>query len=292
MGTGWVQARDPRGDDLGERSWSQGRIVLCRRSWAAREALLSWRAPFHSVILTERGRTARTRVQSGGLVVYDGGDRAGVLSVVPAEVERVASYRDAQIVFSALWFDPALAPSLFGAGAPPLGLSLHVNGREPVVATLLRELSASSARGEDPGSLYVEHLVALAWARLARVVPAAPPQRRVAPLPRRTLARVEEFIREHLGADLSVSDLARVAELAPDSFARRFKAATGRAPHAFVLELRLQQAERLLAETRLGIAAIALQAGFSSQSHLTEKLRRVRGITPQAYRRENVPGSR
>lgn len=293
MGTGRVEAREPRGAELGEVSWSHGRIVLCRRSWSAREAELTWQAPFHSLLLTEQGKTARTRVKVGGRVVYDGGDRAGALSVVPAGLERVASYRDAQIVFAALWFDPALAGTLLGASAPALGpLPLHVNGREPVVRALLADLSASAARGEDPGTLYVEQLVALAWSRLARTRPAALPRRRAAPLPRSVLARVTEYIGQNLGSDLSVSDLARVAELEPDTFARRFKTATGLAPHAFVLEQRLQRAEQLLLGTRLGIAAVALQVGFSTQSHLTEKFRRARGVTPHAYRCSFDPGSR
>ncbi|MEO8179088.1 MAG: AraC family transcriptional regulator [Deltaproteobacteria bacterium] len=293
MGTGRVEARDPRGADLGEASWSQGRIVLCRRAWAAREAELTWQAPFHSLLLTERGSTARTRVQAGGRVVYDGGDRAGSLSVVPAGEERVASYRDGEIVYAALWFDPALWASLFGAEAcSPAALPLHVNGHEPVVAALLGDLSVSTARGDDPGTLYVEHLVALAWARLARLGPAAPLRRRAAPLAKGSLARVEEYIGENLAADLSVSDLARVVELEPDTFARKFKLATGLAPHAFVLEQRIQRSERLLAETRLGIASIALEVGFSSQSHMTQMFRRARGVTPHAYRSCFVPGSR
>jgi len=293
IGTGHVEASDPRGEELGDASWKQGRIVLCRRSWAARAAQLRWQAPFHALLLTERGKTGRTRVEAGGRVVYDGGDRAGSLTVVPAGVERIASYRDAEIVYSALWLDPALAASLFGAEAKA-ALSLRVNEREPVVAALLGDLSASMARGEDPGALYVEHLVALAWSRLVRASPPAQLRRRAAPLPKPALARIQEYIRENLAADLSVSELARIAELElePDTFARRFKAATGLAPHAFVLEQRLQHAERLLAEKRLEIAVIALQVGFSSQSHLTETFRRARGLTPHAYRRAFVPGSR
>ncbi len=293
MGTGRVEAREPRGAELGELSWSGGRIVLCRRSWAAREAALTWRAPFHSLLLTERGKTGRTRVKVGGRIVYDGGDRAGALSVVPAELERVASYRDAEISFATLWFDPALAGTLLGTAGPQLAaLPLHVNGREPVVAALLADLSASAARGEDPGSLYVEQLVALAWMRLARLQRAVPSRRRAAPLPRSVQSRVVEYIEQNLACDLSVSDLARVAELEPDTFARRFKAATGLGPHAFVLEQRLQRAERLLASTRLGIAAIAVQVGFATQSHLTETFRRSRGVTPYAYRCSFLPGSR
>lgn len=291
IGTGRVEALDPRGEDLGGASWSEGRIVLTRRSWGARSAKLQWQAPFHSLLLTERGKTARTRVRSGGSVVYDGGDRAGVLSVVPAGVEREASYRDAEIVYAALWFDPALEAQLLGAAPGRAALALQINAREPVVASLLGDLSASTARGDAPGTLYVEHLVGLAWSRLGRPAALVRP-RRAAPLDARALGRLEEYVRAHLAADLSVTDLARTLELAPDTFARKLKAATGLAPHAFVLERRVQRALQLLEVSRSSIAAIALEVGFSSQSHLTEVLRRRRGITPHAHRRAFRPGSR
>jgi AraC family transcriptional regulator len=291
IGTGRVEALEARGEDLGGASWSEGRIVLSRRSWAARAARLEWQAPFHSLLLTERGRTARTRVSAEGRVVYDGGDRAGVLSVVPAGVEREASYRDAEIVYAALWFDPALEADLLGAAHAGAALPLQINAREPVVASLLADLSACTARGDDPGTLYVEHLVGLAWARMARSARVRS-TRRAAPLDARSLARVEEYVRTHLSADLSVTELARALELAPDTFARKLKAATGLAPHAFVLERRVERAMQLLAATHSGIAAIAHEVGFSSQSHLTEVFRRRRGTTPQAYRRAFRPVSR
>lgn len=291
LGSGRVEAIEPRGEDLGGASWSEGRIVLYRRSWAARSATLEWQAPFHSLLLTERGRTARTRVTAAGRVVYDGGDRAGALSVVPAGLERNASYRDADIVYAALWFDPSLQSSLLGTCASAT-LPLQINAREPIVASLLADLSASASRGSDPGTLYVEQLVGLAWSRLTRTTTSVSPRRRSAPLDARALGQLEEYVREHLASDLSVLDLARVLELEPDTFARKLKAATGLAPHAFVLERRVERARQLLESTGLGIAAIAHELGFSSQSHLTEVFRRLRGTTPHAHRRAFAPGSR
>lgn len=293
IGTGRVEALEPRGEDLGGASWAGGQIVLTRRSWSARSAKLEWQAPFHSLLLTERGKTARTRVTAEGRVVYDGGDRAGVLSVVPAGVQREASYRNASIVYAALWFDPALASGLLGAAPGDAALALQINMREPIVRSLLADLSACTSRGEAPGTLYVEHLVGLAWSRLARpALRARSQRRRVAPLDARSLARLEEYVRAGLNADRSVTDLARALELAPDTFARKLKAATGLSPHAFVLERRVDRAMDLLVTTRSSIAAIAHEVGFSSQSHLTEVLRRRRGLTPQAYRRAMCPASR
>lgn len=78
---------------------------------------------------------------------------------------------------------------------------------------------------------------------------------------------------------------------ASDSFARRFKATTGLAPYAFVVERRLRRAEILLAKPEMALAAIAMSLGFSSQSHFTTTFRKLRGTTPHAYRRRFFPES-
>jgi AraC family transcriptional regulator len=67
-------------------------------------------------------------------------------------------------------------------------------------------------------------------------------------------------------------------------FCRAFKRATGRPPHSYVLEQRVQRASELLAGSRRPIAEVALAVGFSSQSHLTTAFRKITGATPHAYR--------
>ncbi|ACP21603.1 hypothetical protein NGR_b01370 (plasmid) [Sinorhizobium fredii NGR234] len=50
-------------------------------------------------------------------------------------------------------------------------------------------------------------------------------------------------------------------------------------------------AELLLRETDLAIGAIAFRLGFSSQSRFTTTFRRLKGITPRAYRLQFSPES-
>lgn len=47
----------------------------------------------------------------------------------------------------------------------------------------------------------------------------------------------------------------------------------------------------LLRETDLSIGSIAFRLGFSSQSHFTTTFRRLRGMTPRAYRVNSSPES-
>jgi AraC family transcriptional regulator len=63
------------------------------------------------------------------------------------------------------------------------------------------------------------------------------------------------------------------------------------APYAFVLEERIRRAEALLADAALPIGIIAIRLGFSSQSHFTATFRRLRGISPRAYRMGILPES-
>jgi AraC family transcriptional regulator len=63
-----------------------------------------------------------------------------------------------------------------------------------------------------------------------------------------------------------------------------FKKSTGLAPHQYVMTRRLEKAKDLLHHTKKTIADIAIQTGFSDQSHLTRLLRRHTGLTPKEIR--------
>lgn len=105
-------------------------------------------------------------------------------------------------------------------------------------------------------------------------------------LPEWRCRRVEEYIDAHLGESISLSALAAVAGLSPFHFSREFKSARGRSPHAFVLEKRVERAQRLILATRLSLAEIATSTGFCSQAHMTGVFRRLIGSTPGRIRRE------
>ena len=106
----------------------------------------------------------------------------------------------------------------------------------------------------------------------------------------KTLATVHDYIEDHIASDISLSDLACLVSMKADTFARRFKATTGLPPYAYVLERRARRAEELLSKTDLPVSVVAHSLGYSSQSHLTSALRRMRGLTPRSLRLQN-PGS-
>ncbi|MYT26480.1 helix-turn-helix domain-containing protein, partial [Streptomyces sp. SID7760] len=68
------------------------------------------------------------------------------------------------------------------------------------------------------------------------------------------------------------------------SFARRFTAATGTTPQAWLRSLRLSRAEELLETTDLSVEEVARRVGYGSAAVLREQFVRRRGVPPRIYR--------
>ena len=98
------------------------------------------------------------------------------------------------------------------------------------------------------------------------------------------LNRVKEYIHGHLSSPLQLSQLAETAGLSEYHFARMFKQSMGVAPHQYVMTARLSRAESLLRNTQLDITTIALDCGFSSTSHFSNRFKSLRGVAPSALR--------
>jgi AraC family transcriptional regulator len=112
------------------------------------------------------------------------------------------------------------------------------------------------------------------------------PNSPVEPLPPRILTRIRDRIEAELDTDLSLASLAKESGYSRAHFLRMFRVATGLTPHQYVLERRLSTAQHLLRQTRMFLVEIALECGFSSQTHMNDVFRKRLGITPLEYRRK------
>jgi AraC family transcriptional regulator len=136
------------------------------------------------------------------------------------------------------------------------------------------------------GQLYIESLTQALVIHLLRrystlAKPIASPNNR---LTHTQLQQAIDYIHAHLNRDLSLAELASVVNISPTYFASLFKKVIGISPHQYVIKQRVERTEVMLKGTDLAIADIALQVGFSSQSHLTQQFKRLTGVTPKQVR--------
>jgi AraC family transcriptional regulator len=141
--------------------------------------------------------------------------------------------------------------------------------------------------GGAGGRLYVEGLASALAVHLLRSSGLS----RRSPIPHkgglapRQIRRVLDYIEAHLTDELGLVELAAIVELSPNYFGEAFRISTGRSPHRYVMERRIERARALLWDGDRPIPDIAYAAGFSSQSHFTANFRRVTGLTPGRFRR-------
>jgi AraC family transcriptional regulator len=88
------------------------------------------------------------------------------------------------------------------------------------------------------------------------------------------------YIDAHLDHDLALDELAAVAGYSVSHFKPLFKAAVGVPVHGYVIERRVARARELLLAGRHTIAQVAIETGFTHQSHLARCMRRVLGVSP------------
>lgn len=93
------------------------------------------------------------------------------------------------------------------------------------------------------------------------------------------------YILDHFAEEISHRDLAARVHLAPSSFCRLFKKVTGKTCTAFVNEIRLGHACRLLAESEATVTAIAFDCGFRNLSNFNRRFRERYGMSPREYRK-------
>jgi AraC family transcriptional regulator len=108
----------------------------------------------------------------------------------------------------------------------------------------------------------------------------------VRPLPRNALRRVVDYLHSDIAANPSLATLAGLVGLSPAHFCRTFSAATGMAPHRYLIRLRIEAAAQQLAYSADPVAAIALRVGYDDPGYFARIFKRHKGLTPLQYRSE------
>lgn len=103
-------------------------------------------------------------------------------------------------------------------------------------------------------------------------------------LPLWRLRMVKQYVEDNLDANLSMADMAAVANMSEFHFSRLFKESTGCTPYRYIVNRRVQRGRELLAKTALPLPEVSERLGFGDQSHFTTVFRKHVGMTPKQFR--------
>ena len=99
---------------------------------------------------------------------------------------------------------------------------------------------------------------------------------------KKSIQQIRHYIDEHYAEGITLSQLSQLVALSPYYLLRVFHAEVGLPPYEYLENVRIHHAQRLI-ETGKPLAEIALEVGFSSQSHLTRHFKKIIGVPPGQY---------
>ncbi|MFD4587261.1 GlxA family transcriptional regulator [Streptomyces sp. NPDC058434] len=100
-----------------------------------------------------------------------------------------------------------------------------------------------------------------------------------------TLEPLLRWLRDNLGRDLTLADIATRAGTSTRSLIRHFREQTGTTPLQWLHSARIRQAQHLLETTDHSVERIAAQVGFGSTTAFRDRFKRTTGVSPHTYRR-------
>lgn len=217
----------------------------------------------------------------------------GTMEIVPADADVFARWKTTKENLLV-----ALAPETLSRfaglefGREDFELRPLATGHTDQKALLLANLIQEEFKGDGPlNPLYMESLLTVFSTYLLRSYSTfrdKPRSRSRGGLALKAWRDVQDYIRANIAGHLSVERLAFVAGLSPSHFLRAFRQTAGKAPHQYVLAIRLELAEQLLMTTDMSLAKIANLTGFANHSHMTSAMRHHKATTPSAMRRVRI----
>lgn len=106
------------------------------------------------------------------------------------------------------------------------------------------------------------------------------------------VGRVMQFIHTQIRKAVNRREVAEVAALSEGAFSRFFRKCTGRTLPAYLNEIRLGRAARLLLETDIRVSDVASECGFTNLSNFNRRFFAWKRMTPVAFRRKVVDSQR
>jgi AraC family transcriptional regulator len=203
--------------------------------------------------------------------------RPATLVCRPPEESHAVAFHDAEVrIFrvevGGAWLERARECRVGWEGAKEFA----AGSAQSLALRLYKEFRAA----DQFSALAVEGLALELLAEVVRTYARTPPRER----PPAWLAEARDVLRERLTETFSLAGLARRVGVHPVHLAHEFRRHYGESVGEYARRLRVEEACRLVAHTRLPLCVVATRVGFYDQSHFTNAFKRGTGMTPAAYR--------
>ena len=163
---------------------------------------------------------------------------------------------------------------------PMLGL------QDAVLRDCMTRLATTPAFHDTPGDPGIDEVARRLIIRLVELMGGDRPDWHddASVFDRRTLLHLVAYVDDHLRIAPSLSDMATLAGVSQSHFARKFRRSAGLSLNRFVHRRRILRSLETL-KTDVSVAGVALDLGFSSQSHFTRIFSDITGMTPAKYQK-------
>ncbi|MDX1958991.1 MAG: AraC family transcriptional regulator [Leptospiraceae bacterium] len=102
------------------------------------------------------------------------------------------------------------------------------------------------------------------------------------------LILIRKYISENFAEKISIEELSAEFNMSKFHFLREFKKTFKQTPYQFILNCKMEEAEKLLLNSKDSLTEIANTLGYYDQSHFTNSFRRWKGVSPKTFRSSNI----
>lgn len=102
--------------------------------------------------------------------------------------------------------------------------------------------------------------------------------------PDEDIVKAQIWIQENFSKRFPLEDLANKYQMSVRNFTRRFRAATGKSPLAYLQDIRIENARELLQTSNLSVGEVIHQVGYTDAKHFNLLFKKNIGVTPSQYR--------
>lgn len=268
-------------------SWLRFRLT---GSPSAAPLVLSMESVGLTVCCTFRGRQSVRRITRGREISWL--EDTGAVNVLPPDGERhtFVATMSPDLETEVFLIPPGdLRASLEADGCRPATHPRHrLTHDDPLLRSCMARLASAptgvaefpSCRADEAARLLLLRLVELDGGRMPDW------HHDTSMFDDRTVRRLVDHIDGHLRIAPSLRSMALLVGLSPSHFAKKFRCSTGLSLHRFVNRRRVNRSLEMLRTSSASVAGVALELGFSSQSHLTQLFSSLTGMTPAKYRKQ------